>query len=328
MWSECLTHAARVHTLDSITLPSNSGGIALKIIISGASGFVGSALTRALRAERHDVWHLVRRGKSLAPQEIRWDPPSAQVDVPALEAADAIVHLSGASVADGRWTEARKQALRSSRIDSTRVLVDSLLRLRERPKAFVCASAVGYYGNRGEQILTEASEPGRDFLSLLARDWEAEANRAAQAGIRTALMRFGVILSHEGGALPQMVRPFQFGVGGRIGSGRQWLSWIALEDVISIMQLAIASPSLKGPVNVVAPEPVRNADFARVLGRVLHRPAIIPAPKFALRLALGEMADALLLSSQRVLPEQLLKAGYAFRYKDLESALRAVLRSN
>lgn len=273
------------------------------------------------------MWHLVRPGKSLASHEIRWDPPLAQVDVPALEGADAIVHLSGASIADGRWTEARKQILRSSRIDSTRVLVDSLLRLRERPKAFVCASAVGYYGNRGDHILTEASEPGRDFLSLLARDWEAEANRAAQAGIRTAVMRFGVILSREGGALPQMMRPFQFGVGGRIGSGRQWLSWIALEDVIRVIQLAIANPALKGPVNVVAPEPVRNAEFARVLGRVLHRLAIVPAPRFALRLALGEMADALLLSSQRVLPEQLLKAGYAFQYEDLESALRAVLRA-
>ena len=303
----------------------------MKIIVSGASGLIGSALTRALRAEGHDVWHLVRRARSegsLSAHEIRWDPPSAQVDVPALEGADAVVHLSGASISDGRWTEARKQVLRSSRIDSTRVLVDSLLRLRQPPRVFVCASAIGYYGNRGDEILTESSGPGRDFLSLLARDWEAEANRAAHAGIRTAILRFGVILSAEGGALPQMIRPFKFGVGGRIGSGRQWISWIALEDVIRIIQRAIGDAALHGPVNVVAPEPIRNADFARVVGQVLHRPALVPAPKFALRLALGEMADALLLGSQRVLPEQLLKANYSFQYQDLESALRAILRAN
>lgn len=277
------------------------------------------------------MWHLVRRARSegsLAPHEIRWDPPSAQVDVPALEAADAVVHLSGASISDGRWTEARKQALRSSRIDSTRVLVDSLMRLRQPPKVFVCASAIGYYGNRGDEMLTESSEPGWDFLSLLVRDWEAEANRAAQAGIRTAILRFGVILSAEGGALPQMIRPFKLGVGGRIGSGRQWMSWIALEDVIRIIQRAIADATLHGPVNVVAPEPIRNADFAQIVGRVLHRPALVRAPKFALRLVLGEMADALVLGSQRVLPEQLLQANFEFRYKDLESALRALLRTS
>ncbi|HWF37909.1 MAG TPA: TIGR01777 family oxidoreductase [Candidatus Acidoferrales bacterium] len=297
----------------------------MKIIVSGASGLIGTALTRELRAERHDVRHLVRSGSSLAPHEIRWDPPSARVNVPALEGADAVVHLSGASISDGRWTEARKQVLRSSRIDSTRVLVDSLMRLQRPPKVFVCASAIGYYGNRGDEILTESSGPGRDFLSLLARDWEAEANRAAQAGIRTPILRFGVILSAEGGALPEMIRPFKFGVGGRIGSGRQWISWIALEDVIRIIQLAIADAAVHGPVNVVAPEPVRNAEFARMIGKVLHRPALLPAPKFALRLALGEMADALLLTSQRVIPEQLLKANFGFRYEDLESALHAIL---
>jgi uncharacterized protein (TIGR01777 family) len=303
----------------------------LKIIVSGASGLVGSALTRELRAEGHDVWHLVRRARSvrsLAQHEIGWDPPSAQVDVPALEAADAVVHLSGASISDGRWTEARKQVLRSSRIDSTRVLVDSMMRLRQPPKVFVCASAIGYYGNRGDEMLTESSGPGHDFLSLLARDWEAEANRAGHAGIRTAILRFGVILSAEGGALPEMIRPFKFGVGGRIGSGRQWMSWIALGDVIRVIQLAIADAALHGPVNAVAPEPVRNSDFAKIVGRVLHRPALVPAPKFALRLVLGEMADALLLGSQRVLPEQLLKANFGFRYKDLESALWDILRTS
>jgi hypothetical protein len=300
----------------------------MKIIISGASGLVGSALTNAFRAEGHSLLHLARPGRRLSTHEIRWDPPSAQVDVPALEAADAVVHLSGAKISEGRWTPERKRVLRSSRIDSTRLLVDSLAQLRQKPHVFVSASAVGYYGNRGDQILTESSEPGGDFLSLLARDWEAEASRAAQAGIRAVILRFGVILSNHGGALPQMIRPFRFGVGGRLGSGRQWLSWIALEDVLGIIRSAIADAHIQGPVNVVAPDPVRNADFARIVGRTLHRPALFPAPKFMLRLALGEMADTLLLASQRVLPDQLLKANYTFQFRELETALKTLLKSN
>ena len=297
----------------------------MKIIISGASGLVGCALTSVLRAENHSVFHLVRPGRALAPGEIRWDPHSARIDSPELEAADALVHLSGANISERRWTPQRKQMLRSSRIDSTRVLVDSLAQLRQKPRAFVSASAVGYYGNRGEEILSEASEPGRDFLSLLARDWEAEASRAAQSGIRTVILRFGVILAEQGGALPQMIRPFRFGVGGRLGQGRQWLSWIALEDVVGIVRWAIADSRFHGPVNVVSPAPVRNADFARVLGRVLHRPALFPAPEFMLRLAWGEMADALLLASQRAVPEQLLAANYRFQFPDLEATLKKIL---
>jgi len=300
----------------------------MKIIISGASGLVGSALTNAFRAEGHSLLHLARPGRRLSTHEIRWDPPSAQVDVPALEAADAVVHLSGAKISEGRWTPERKRVLRSSRIDSTRLLVDSLAQLRQKPHVFVSASAVGYYGNRGDQILTESSEPGGDFLSLLARDWEAEASRPAQAGIRAVILRFGVILSNHGGALPQMIRPFKFGVGGRLGSGRQWLSWIALEDVLGVVRSAIADAHIQGPVNVVAPDPVRNADFARIVGRTLHRPALFPAPKFMLRLALGEMADTLLLASQRVLPDQLLKANYTFQFRELETALKTLLKSN
>jgi uncharacterized protein len=300
----------------------------VKIVISGGSGFVGSALTRALRAEGHEIWHLVRPGRPLAANEIRWDPLFAQVDVSALEGAAAVVHLSGANISKGRWTAARKQLLRSSRIDSTRVLVDLLAKLRQRPNVFVCASAVGYYGDRGDEPLTESSEPGGSFLALLARDWEAEANRAQQTGIRTVMLRSGVILSRDGGALPQMLLPFKLGIGGKLGSGNQWLSWIALEDAVAVAQMAIGSTALSGPVNVVAPNPVRNADFARIVGHVLHRPAIFPAPKFALRLALGEMADALLLASQRVIPEKLGQAGYAFKYPDLQSTLQSLLRSN
>ncbi len=272
--------------------------------------------------------HLVRAGRPLSAYEIRWDPPSAQLDVAALEAADAVVHLSGANISLGRWTPERKQILRSSRIDSTRVLVHSLAQLRQKPRVFVSASAVGYYGDRGDEILTESSKPGGDFLPLLAQDWEAEASRAAQSGIRTVILRFGVILSNQGGALPQMIRPFRLGLGGRLGSGRQWLSWIALEDVLGVIRSVLADAHLQGPVNVVAPEPVRNADFVRIVGRTLGRPALFPAPKLMLRLALGEMADALLLASQRALPEQLLKANYAFQFRELERALKTLLKSN
>jgi hypothetical protein len=247
--------------------------------------------------------------------------------VPALEGADVVVHLSGASVGAGRWTQARKQVLRSSRLDTTRVLVDSLARLNEKPSVFLCASAVGYYGSRGNEILTESSAAGTDFLALLARDWEGEAVRAqSNAGIRTVILRFGVILSAEGGALSQMIAPFKFGVGGSWGNGRQWQSWIALEDAIGIIRFAIANAKIGGPVNVVSPQPVRNAEFAQTVGKVLHRRAIFPAPAFALRFALGEMADALLLASQRALPQKLLSAAYQYRYPELEGALRANLR--
>jgi uncharacterized protein len=297
----------------------------MKIAISGVSGLIGTALTRVLRSEGHTVLHLVRTRARVSSTEIRWDPLSAQMDVPAMEGMDAVLHLSGANISDGRWTLARKAVLRSSRLDSTRVLVDSLARLRQKPRVFVSASAVGYYGNRGDEILTESTAPGSDFLSLLARDWEAEANRAAQSGIRTVILRFGVILSAQGGALPQMIRPFKLGAGGRLGSGRQWMSWIALEDAIDIIQASISNTDLNGAVNVVAPEPVRNSEFAEIVGHVLHRPAILPAPAFALRLALGEMADALLLASQRAIPERLLQMGHPFKFADIETALRALL---
>jgi uncharacterized protein len=299
----------------------------MKVIISGASGLVGTALTKALCTEGHTALHLVRTQNEVSSGQIRWDPLSAQVDVSALEGADVVVHLSGASISDGRWTPARKEILRSSRLDSTRVLVDSLARLHQKPRVFVSASAVGYYGNRGDEILTESSGPGNDFLSLLARDWEAEAIRAAQSGMRTVILRFGVILSPHGGALPQMIRPFRFGAGGRLGSGRQWMSWIALEDVIEIIRSSISDSEMNGAVNVVAPNPVRNSDFAHIAGRILHRPSLLPAPPFMLRLALGEMVDALLLASQRAVPERLLQSGHPFKFAEIEPALRVMLSS-
>jgi uncharacterized protein (TIGR01777 family) len=301
----------------------------MKILISGASGLVGLALTKSFRAEGHEVAHLVRAhagATSLSPGDVRWNPARGEIDVAALECADAVIHLSGASIADGRWNAARKELLRTSRVDSTRLLVKALAAVRQKPRIFLSSSAVGIYGDRGDEILTETSAPGADFLSSVAIEWEAEASRAEESGIRTVILRFGVILAREGGALPKMIMPFRLGIGGRLGSGKQWMSWVSLEDVVGATRAALNDENMKGPVNVVAPNPVRNEEFTRVLAQVLLRPAILPAPAFALRLALGEMADALLLISQRVDPERLHSAHYAFRHTELEPALRATLK--
>jgi len=298
----------------------------VRILISGASGLVGTAATVALRAEGHAVAHFVRPGASADAGDVRWDPAAGTVDRDAMEGADAIIHLAGAGIGDGRWTEARKKVLRSSRVDSTRILVDAMATLRRKPRAFLAASATGYYGNRGDELLTESSANGSGFLAALARDWEAEASRADALGVRTVLLRFGVVLSLRGGALPRMLTPFKLGLGGRLGSGEQWMSWIALEDVMGVTRAALNDERFSGPVNLVAPNPARNVEFTRVLARVLRRPAILPAPVFALRLALGrEMADELLLASQRVQPQKLLASGYAFRLPELEPALRSAL---
>jgi hypothetical protein len=299
----------------------------MKILISGSSGLIGTAATAALKSDGHNVVHLVRPSKTANPGDVQWDPMRATVDVAGLEGIDVVIHLSGAGIADGRWTEERKQLLRSSRIDTTRVLVDSLSRLKQKPRLLIVASAIGYYGSRGDEILTESSTTGTDFLALVCRDWEAEASRAAERCIRTVMLRFGVVLSGKGGALPKMLPPFKLGVGGRLGSGQQWMSWIAIEDVVGIIRHAIAHEQVSGPVNVVAPNPVRNEEFTRLLAGMLHRPAIFPAPAFVLRLAMGEMADAVLLSSDRVKPEQILAAGYKFRFEILEPALRAAVLS-
>ncbi len=300
----------------------------MRILISGASGLVGSALGRALRAEGHTVARLVRPGGAAADGDVRWDPASATIDRSALEGADAVVHLSGASIADGRWTAARKATLRSSRVGSTRLLVDSIAQLHQKPRVMVSASATGYYGDRGDEMLTEGSEPGTDFLALLARDWEAETMRAQELGIRVTTLRFGVILAREGGALPKMLLPFRFGLGGRIGSGRQWMPWIALDDAVRVVIAAITDDRFSGAVNTVAPNPVRNGEFTRVAARVLHRPAIFAVPAFVLRIALGEMAQPLLLASTRAVPERLTKMGYSFRFAELEPTLWELLRTN
>lgn len=297
----------------------------MRILISGGSGFLGTALTQALRSRGDAVGHLVRTDGDIRPGDVRWYPGAATVDMAAMEGTDALVHLSGANVASGRWTYARKSLFRSSRVDTTRVLVDATTHLRQKPRVFVCASAVGYYGDRGDETLTESSACGVNFLALLTRDWEGEAVRASHNGIRTVMLRFGIILAAHGGALPKMIAPFRWCVGGRLGSGQQWLPWVALEDVINVASSAISDERYDGPVNVVAPNPVRNEEFTRIAADVLHRPAIFPAPAFALKLALGEMAEETLLASLRVRPKRLLDLGYSFRDENLEPTLCKLL---
>ncbi len=307
----------------------------MKVLVSGSSGLVGTALVEALGRDAHTVARLVRtegaaRKAALGPgqpaTEVRWDPVSGELDAAAAEGADAVVHLAGASIAERRWSGARKRLLRASRVDATRHVVSALAKLARPPQVFLSASAVGYYGDRGDEELTEQSGPGNDFLAGLARDWEAEAARAEQFGARTVMLRFGVILSLRGGALPRMLTPFRLGLGGRLGSGKQWMSWVTLNEIVEIIRYALVTPHVRGPVNAVAPRPVRNAEFTATLGKVLRRPAIFPAPAVALRLALGEMADGALLASQRVLPRKLQQLGYSFQQPELGPALSALLR--
>jgi len=301
----------------------------MRILMTGASGLIGSAAAGALRGAGHTVDRLARpnyrQESRSALRPIRWDSVSGDLDREGANGADAVVHLAGASIAAGRWTAERKKILRQSRVDATRNLVTGLLQLDQRPQVLVAASAVGYYGDRGDEVLTEESAPGEGFLAQLAQDWEKEAARAADFGIRTVMLRFGVILAPHGGALERMLLPFQLGLGGRLGSGRQWMSWLTLPDAVGLIRHALGNDSLQGPVNAVAHSPVTNAEFTKMLGRVLRRPTIFPVPAFALRVALGEMADALLLSSQRVIPQKLRQLGYRFQHATLEEGLRLVL---
>jgi uncharacterized protein len=304
----------------------------MKILVTGSTGLVGTALVGSLKQAGHTVCRLVRPDTDASAIrgtdgfDVRWNPATGELGAAAV-GADAVVNLAGASIAGGRWAEARKDLLRTSRVNTTRALVAALARMAARPRVMVSASAIGFYGNRGDEMLTEASPSGNDFLSGLAREWEAEAVKGEALGIRVVLARFGVILAKHGGALPQMMRPFQFGVGGKIGSGQQWISWVMLEDVVAAVRFALEFGAVRGPVNVVSPQPVRNAEFTTALAKAMHRPALFPAPAFALRLMLGEMADALLLSSQRVLPNQLEKSGYSFHHPNLQAALAATVVS-
>jgi len=299
----------------------------MKILITGSTGLVGTALAQDLQSAGHTVCRLIRPGSSAGTSpgfDVSWSPATGELGGAAV-GADAVVNLAGASIAEKRWTSQRKQLLRSSRVDTTRALVQALAKMSVRPRVLLSASATGIYGNRGDETLTESSQPGNDFLSELAKEWESEALKAEALGIRVVRARFGVILSKQGGALPQMMRPFQFGLGGKIGPGTQWLSWITLDDVTAVLRLAIENANLTGAINLVSPQPVTNADFTKMLANAIRRPALFPAPAFALRLLLGEMADALLLSSQRVQPAQLQKLNHPFLHSDLSTALATIL---
>ena len=293
----------------------------MKILITGSTGFVGTALVKALASDGHTVCRLMLRADSMW----RGIPETGELGA-AGDGPDAVVNLAGASIAGVRWTDKRKHLLRTSRIATTRALVKALAKMNARPRVLVSASAIGIYGDRGDEVLTEESKPGMDFLTGLAREWEAEALKAEALGIRVVLARFGIILARHGGALAKMLLPFKLGAGGRLGSGKQWMSWITLEDVVGVIRFALENNAVRGAVNVVAPHPAQNSDFTKALAKELHRPALFPAPAFALRLALGEMADALLLSSQRVMPQVLEKLGYRFLYPELPTAFNAVLQ--
>lgn len=296
----------------------------MKVLITGSSGLVGSALVPFLTTGGHSVTRLVRSPPRPGAAEVRWDPAAGSVDTPGLEGLDAVVHLAGENIA-GRWTPAKKGKIRDSRVKGTRLLAESLARLAQPPKALVCASAIGYYGDRGEEILRDESVPGSGFLAAVCREWEAAAQPAAEKGVRVVHLRIGVILTPAGGALARMLPAFRMGVGGRLGSGRQYMSWISIDDLVGVIQHTLTTTALKGVVNVVAPQPVTNLEFTRTLGRVLARPTIFPMPAFAARLAFGEMADELLLASTRVEPTRLLASGYRFRHPELEGALRHLL---
>lgn len=295
----------------------------MRILISGSTGLIGSAAVAALAADGHEIVRLVRG--SARPGALAWDPEAGRIDAAALEGFDAVVHLAGESIAGGRWTAERKRRIRDSRVAGTELLAGALAQAKARPSVLVAASAIGFYGNRGSEELDEGSAMGEGFLAEVCRDWEASTRAALRAGIRVAHLRFGIVLSAKGGALAKMLLPFRLGLGGRVGDGRQWMSFVALDDAVAALRFALGHAGASGPLNVVAPEPVTNAEFARALGRVLHRPAVVPLPAFALRLALGEMADALLLSGARVLPRRLLAAGFRFRCPSADAALRAAL---
>ncbi len=298
----------------------------MRILISGSTGLIGRAFQEALAADGHEVVPLVRRRpEESAGAFVVWDPSGGRLNEADLEGFDAVLHLAGENIAAGRWTAAQKERIRSSRVDSTRLLADRLSRLRQKPHSFLCASAVGFYGDRGDEILTEVSPGGTGFLAEVCRAWESAAQPALEAGIRVVHLRFGAVLSLRGGMLAKVLPLFRWGLGGRLGSGRQWLSWISLDDLTAAVRHLLADSSLSGPFNITAPSPVTNAEWTVTLSRVLRRPALFHQPAWLLRLALGEMADGLLLTSTRAVPYRLQDSGFSFRDGILEPALRRML---
>lgn len=302
----------------------------MNILMTGATGLVGTAVVKALAGDGHAIYRLLRPGKEKPGEaaervfDVPWNPVDGEIGG-MIGGVDAAINLAGASIMGGRWTDKRKAVLRSSRVETTRGLVSAMAKMNPGPRVLISASAVGYYGNRGDEILTEKSEVGRGFLAELASEWEAEAMSAEAYGVRVVRARFGIILAKEGGALPEMMAPLKFGLGGKLGSGRQWMSWVALDDVVAIIRRALVDDVLRGAVNMVAPEPVRNDEFTMLLAKAMHRPAIFAAPAFVLRLAMGEMADEALLASERATPEKLEEVKYQFIHPDAGAALQALL---
>lgn len=300
----------------------------MRVLVSGSRGLIGTALLATLERAGYDVARLARPGTTLRPGDVPWDPDQNSIDRFALEHVDAVVHLAGEPIL-GRWTAAKKQRIKASRLGSTALIAGALANLTRRPRVLVCASASGYYGDRGEELLTEASAPGRGFLAEVCRAWEAAAEPARTAGIRVVHMRTGLALSAHGGLLRPLLLPFRLGLGGPIGRGRRYWSWIAIDDLVDAYRFALETDGLAGAVNVASPNPVMNAEFSRTLGRVLGRPSLVPVPPLALRLVFGrDAADEAMLTGARLVPGRLLAAGFRFRYPELESALRHVLTAD
>jgi uncharacterized protein len=291
-----------------------------KIVIAGASGLVGSALIPSLKSEGAEVTRLVRSTPKAG--EIEWHPNGDQIEPAKLEGFDAVINFAGENIAAGRWTDDQKRKIRDSRVNGTHLLSEAIAKVKKRPAVFLCASATGIYGDRGDETLDEESESGGGFLAGVCREWEQATEPSVQAGVRTVNLRFGPILAREGGMLAKLLTPFKMGMGGKVGSGKQYISWVAIDDAVNAIKLALQNDSIRGPLNIVSPHPVTNEEFTKTLGHVLSRPTALAMPAFAVRLAFGEMADEMLLTSQRVMPKKLSDAGYEFEYPELEGALR------
>lgn len=297
----------------------------MKVLITGATGLIGIALQKSFKAKGYEML-LASRKEAKDDSHVHWDPENGFSEPEKLEGVDAVVHLAGESVSGLRWTDDKKKAIRDSRVHGTRSVVEALAKLKGKPKVLVAASAIGFYGDRDDEEMTETSAVGDTFLAEVSRDWEAEARRAEDSGIRTVLLRTGIVLSKEGGALGTMLTPFKFGVGGVVGSGKQWMSWISMDDHVRVINYAIENENVRGAVNSVAPNPVTNEEFTKTLGEILYRPTILPLPSFAINMVFGEMGDALLLVSIRVLPKRLEEAGFEFEYPELKAAIEHAVK--
>lgn len=297
----------------------------MKILVSGSTGFIGSEAVAFLKSKGHAVIRLVRAKTGSGDDEVLWNPVARVLDAKRLEGLDAVVHLAGDPIAQGRWTPEKKARIRDSRVKGTRFLTESVAHLAQPPRIFLCASAIGFYGDRGEETLTEESAPGTGFLAQTGVEWEKACEPAVQKGLRVVHLRTGMVLSPKGGALKMILPPFRFGVGGILGDGKQYLSWITLPDEVAAIHHVLGTDSLRGPVNLVSPNPVTNREFTQTLGAVLRRPTVFPVPAFAVRLLFGEMGQELLLASTRVEPRRLKSTGYRFLHPDLDGALRTLL---